>query len=233
MTTYIIPMPPMPPMPPPMPPMAAAAAAASTFSGLSATSASVVSSSAATDAAFCSAERVTLAGSMTPALTRSSKFPVAALSPTEPDSLSTWRTDDRAFEAGVDGDPLERLVERLGHDAGTGGLVAVEGLGELLDRGPAADESDAAPGHDAFLDGGPGGRQGVLDAVLLLLELDLGGGADPHHGDAAGQLGQALLELLAVPVGVGVLDLTLDLGDAALHVVGLAGTVDDRWCRPW
>ena len=61
---------------PPMPPMAAAAAAPpSTFSGLSATSASVVSSSAATDAAFCSAERVTLAGSMTPALTRSSKSP--------------------------------------------------------------------------------------------------------------------------------------------------------------
>ena len=78
--------------------------------------------------------------------------------------------------------------------------------------------ADAAAGHDALFDGGPGGRQGVLDAVLLLLELDLGGGADPDDGHAAGQLGQALLELLAVPVGVGVLDLALDLGDPALHV---------------
>jgi hypothetical protein len=45
---------------------------------------------------------------------------------------------------------------------------------------------------------------GVLDAVLLLLELDLGGRADLDDGHAAGQLGETLLELLAVPVGVGV-----------------------------
>ena len=67
----------------------------------------------------------------------------------------------------------------------------------------------------------------VLDAVLLLLELDLGGGADLEDGDAAGQLGQALLELLAVVVGVGVLDLVLDLLDAALDVVVGAGALDD------
>ena len=121
----------------------------------------------------------------------------------------------------------------LRHDAGPGGLVAVEALGQLLDGGPAADEGDAASGHDALFDRGAGGREGVLDAVLLLLELDLGGRPDPHHGDAPGQLGQALLELLAVPVGVGVLDLALDLGDPALHVVGGASAVDDRSCRPW
>ena len=75
------------------------------------------------------------------------------------------------------------------------------------DRGPRPEQGDAAAGDDALLDGRPGRRQGVLDAVLLLLELDLGGRADLDDGDAAGQLGQALLELLAVPVGVGVLDL--------------------------
>jgi hypothetical protein len=52
--------------------------------------------------------------------------------------------------------------------------------------------------------------------VLLLLELDLGGRADLEHRHAARQLGQPLLELLAVVVGVGVLDLTLDLRDATL-----------------
>ncbi len=51
----------MPPMPPSPPGMAGAA-----FSGLSATTASVVRNSAAIDAAFCSAERVTLAGSIMP-----------------------------------------------------------------------------------------------------------------------------------------------------------------------
>jgi hypothetical protein len=43
--------------------------------------------------------------------------------------------------------------------------------------------------------------------VLALLELDLGGRADLDDGNAAGQLGEALLQLLAVVVGVGVLDL--------------------------
>ncbi len=51
----------MPPMPPMSPPGIAGA-----FSGLSATTASVVRNSAAIDAAFWRAERVTLAGSMMP-----------------------------------------------------------------------------------------------------------------------------------------------------------------------
>jgi hypothetical protein len=63
--------------------------------------------------------------------------------------------------------------------------------------------------------------------VLLLLELDLGGRADLEDGDAAGQLGEALLELLAVVVGVGVVDLGLDLADAALQVGVGAATLDD------
>ena len=63
--------------------------------------------------------------------------------------------------------------------------------------------------------------------MLLLLQLDLGGRADLEHGDAAGQLGEALLELLPVVVGVGVLDLGLDLVDPALDVVLGAGTLDD------
>ena len=95
------------------------------------------------------------------------------------------------------------------------------------DGGPGPEQGGAAAGDDALLDGGPGGGQGVLDAVLLLLELDLGGGADLDDGHAAGQLGQPLLELLAVPVGVGVLDLALDLRDAALDVVLVAGALDD------
>ena len=65
-------------MPPPMSPPGAAGAA---FSGLSATTASVVRKRPAMLAAFCSAERVTLAGSMMPAAMRSTYSPVAALRP--------------------------------------------------------------------------------------------------------------------------------------------------------
>jgi hypothetical protein len=44
----------------------------------------------------------------------------------------------------------------------------------------------------------------VVDAVLALLHLDLGRAADLDHGNAAGELGQPLLQLLAVIVGRGV-----------------------------
>src|SRR4051794_21578923 len=135
--------------------------------------------------------------------------------------------DDRALEAGVLRDLTERLLERAEHDARTGLLVVdrdrvdVDGLGRLEQR-------HAAARHDALLEGRAGGLQRVLDAVLLLLHLGLGGRADLHDGDTARELREALLELLAIEVGVGVLDLRLDLVDAALDGIALAGTVHDR-----
>ena len=68
----------------------------------------------------------------------------------------------------------------------------------------------------------------VVDAILLLLDLDFGRAADADDRNAAGELGQTLLQLLLVVVGGGLLDLRLDLGDAALDVGLLAGAVDDR-----
>ena len=92
---------------------------------------------------------------------------------------------------------------------------------------PAWMQGHATTGDDALLDGSLGVADGVLDAVLALLELDLGGRAGLDDGNAAGQLGQALLQLLAVVVGVGLLDLGADLVDPAGDLVGVAGTLDD------
>ena len=89
------------------------------------------------------------------------------------------------------------------------------------------DERHATAGDDALLDGSLRVADGVLDAVLALLELDLGGRADLDDGHAAGQLGQALLELLAVVVGVRLLDLGADLVDPAGDLVGVARALDD------
>ena len=72
------------------------------------------------------------------------------------------------------------------------------------------------PGDDAFIDRGAGGAEGVFDACLLLLELDFGRGADLDDGNAAGQLREPLLQLLAVEVARRVVDLGLDLLDAGL-----------------
>src|SRR4029078_8988263 len=90
------------------------------------------------------------------------------------------------------------------------------------------DQRDAAAGDLTLLERRTSGLESVLDAVLLLLHLRLGGRADLDDRDTAGQLREALLELLAIEVGVGVLDLRLQLLDAALDRVGLAGTVAQR-----
>ena len=68
----------------------------------------------------------------------------------------------------------------------------------------------------------------VLDARLLLLHLGLGGRTDLDDGDAADQLREPLLQLLAVVVRGRVLDLRADLLDAALDGVRGAAALDDR-----
>ena len=75
----------------------------------------------------------------------------------------------------------------------------------------AAEQRDAAAGHDALFDGRLGGVHRVLDARLLLLHLGLGGRTDLDDGDAADELRQPLLQLLAVVVRGRVLDLRADL----------------------
>jgi hypothetical protein len=186
----------------------------------------VVSSRAAIEAAFCSVDRVTLAGSMTPAVIRSWYTPVAALKPEPLLPGPNLLNDDAAFEAGVEGDLPKRLLHRAPHDQATG-LLVVGPTTHLVHGLLGSEEGDTPSGDHALLDGGASRLDGVLDAVLLLLELDLGGRSDLDHDDTAGQLGETLLELLAVPVGVGVVDLTLDLLDPRLDVGLGSATVDD------
>src|SRR3954471_2302821 len=134
--------------------------------------------------------------------------------------------DDATLEAGVDRDLLQRRLERDPHDVGTGLLVALE-LELLESDGGGLRQSNATTGDDALLDGGLGVAHRVLDAVLALLQLHLGGGTGLDDRNTAGQLGQALLQLLAVVVGVRLLDLGADLVDATLDLVGVAGALDD------
>ncbi len=92
---------------------------------------------------------------------------------------------------------------------GTGRLVTFELLHVLVLAGGIArtDQGDTTAADDALFDRGLGGGDRILDAVLLLLEFHFGCGADLQNSDTSAQLGQALLELLAIVVGVGVLDL--------------------------
>jgi hypothetical protein len=133
--------------------------------------------------------------------------------------------DESAFDAGVRGERAEGSFDGAADDVCAGGFVtfeleAVEGL-------LSAEESGTAAGDDAFFDGSAGGVEGVFDAGLLFLHFGFGGGTDVDDGDAAGELGEALLEFFAVIVRGGFLDLALELGDAALDGVFFAGAFDD------
>ncbi len=143
-------------------------------------------------------------GDQVDVLTRSSVETVGLVEPA--DLLS----HDATLETCVDRDLLERGLGRDAHDVGTGRLVTFEV--ERLERDLGSlDESDATTGDDALFDSSLRVADGVLNAVLALLELDLGGRARLDDGDATSEFGETLLELLAVVVAVGVLDLRLDL----------------------
>ena len=64
--------------------------------------------------------------------------------------------------------------------------------------------------------------------MLLLLELHLCGGADLDHADSTSELGDPLLQLLAIPVGVGASDLGLQLCHPSLDLCCVAGAVNNR-----
>ena len=135
------------------------------------------------------------------------------------------RHDDRAFLAGVLRDLADGRLQRAAQDVDADGLVTLEL--QPVECRECLQEGRAAAGDQAFLDRRSRGRERILDAVLLLLELDLGGRADLDDGDATGQLGEALLELLAVVVRGGLLDLDLDLTHAGLDLGRIALAIDD------
>ena len=69
-------------------------------------------------------------------------------------------------------------------------------------------QCNTTTGNHAFFNGSTGCVQRVFDAGLLFFHLDFGRSADLDHGNTAGQLGNALLQLLAIVVGGGLIDLT-------------------------
>src|SRR6267154_601393 len=131
-----------------------------------------------------------------------------------------------AFVAGVEGDLSGRLFDSAPHDACANGVVIVEL--KLLDDCDATEQRRAAAGDNAFLDSRTGGVHSVFDTRLLFLQFGFGGRAYFNDGDAADQLGKALLELFLVVIAGGVFDLRADLLHTAFDVRGLAGAFDDR-----
>jgi len=64
--------------------------------------------------------------------------------------------------------------------------------------------------------------------MLPLLEFDLRRSADLDDGNATGELRETLLELLTIPIGIGIVDLLANLLHTGLDVCVGSGTLDDR-----
>ena len=97
---------------------------------------------------------------------------------------------------------------------------------DLLDGRDGAEQRHAAAGDDPLLGRRAGRVQGVLDPGLGLLHVRLGRGTDADQRDAAGELGEPLLELLLVVLALGLLDLATELVDPPLDLGPLAGALD-------
>src|SRR5215208_752450 len=113
------------------------------------------------------------------------------------------------------------------HYPGAGPLVAVQGVEQLSYRPLSVQQRHAAAWHDALLQGRAGRREGILHAVLLLPQLAIRRGADLDDGHAASQLGEPLVELLAVVVRGGDPELTFQLSDAVFYPLGVARAAHD------
>src|ERR1700682_1686630 len=140
--------------------------------------------------------------------------------------LEDLADDHRAVFAGIDSDLAGWMGQSLTDDLDAGLLVVVLGAKPLEVLG-GTQQGDAAARHDAFFNRRTGRMHRVINAILALLDFDLGRAADADHRDAACELGQTLLQLLTVVVRGGFLDLRLDLVDARLDVGLLAGAADD------
>src|SRR5260370_1865009 len=130
-----------------------------------------------------------------------------------------------AFKAGVVRDLPSGLFQSAANDAYAHELIALSL--DLLKSRERAEQRSAAAGNDTFFNGRTGGVHGVLDTSLLFLQLGFGRRAHLDDGHAANELCQAFLELLAVVVRSGVLDLLANLLDAAFDFGSLARAFPD------
>src|SRR5256885_17655 len=90
------------------------------------------------------------------------------------------------------------LLGDFGHQA----FGVILGL-HAVDSAEAAQQRYATARNDAFFDGRASCVQRVFDTSFLFLHLGLGCSADIDDGDATGELGQALLQFLAVIIRGG------------------------------
>ncbi|AEM40302.1 hypothetical protein KVU_0463 [Ketogulonicigenium vulgare WSH-001] len=120
----------------------------------------------------------------------------------------------------------DRRFQRATDDRDTDVLVAVC-ANQAVQHFGRLNQSDAAADDDALLDSSAGCVQRVINAVFTLFHFDFGHAANADDSDAASQFGHTLLQLFAVVVRGGFLDLRADLAHAGFDLGTLARTIND------
>ena len=128
-----------------------------------------------------------------------------------------------AFEARVFGNASQRILEHLTNNANASLLVVRKTL-ERIKSLFGANQSHTAAGNNPLSQGRCGGALGVIQQVLAFLHLGFSRSTDADLGNAASQLGQPFLQLLAVVVAVHRFDLTTNLSDASFNCFLLASS---------
>ena len=137
---------------------------------------------------------------------------------------------NRAIFACVFGELAKGFLERAFQDLNAGFEVSGQGvlaLTQTVERRSDVDECYTSAGYNALFNRRAGCRECIFHAVFLFFEFGFGCRAHADHGDAAGQLGQALLQFFAVIIARGLVALGFDLVDATLDVFFRAQTFDD------
>ena len=132
-----------------------------------------------------------------------------------------------AVETSVVSNPERGFGQRVSHGLHPDFLVALELIGKFLELPRNLNQHGATTSNNAFLRGSTSGVDGVLDAQLALRNLSLRGTAGLHHGHAAGELSQALFQLLAIPRGIRLVNLATEQFTSGLKIFLGAATVDD------
>ncbi len=113
--------------------------------------------------------------------------------------------------AGVGSDLAQRCFNSTTQHSDTDVLVSVV-AGQAGQGFQSTDQRNATARYHAFFDGCAGCVQGVFNAGFLLFHFNFGTGANLDHCNAAGQLGQTLLQFFTVVVRGGFSNLRTDLG---------------------
>lgn len=98
---------------------------------------------------------------------------------------------------------------------------------DIIECFGAVQKSHSSSDDDSLFKGTSSGHNGVIESVLDLLDLDLGGPSDLDDSDSSTELGLSLLELLLVILRSGQVHLLSDLIDSSLDNLSVSGAIND------